>query len=217
MALIRRESGESFFAPRTAIADTRTVHTVLTVPPDGAVAELDEETRRWLAAYPADRALVSLIADLRSGRNNDDFLLSDEGLLYVRPSGPDEVALLVPPRGVVDEILEDAHHEPDEAGNSTHMPMEGMLEVLSVTFWWMTMEEDVARYVAGCAGCAYDRGGVAGVEGYKPGMTPVPFTGVTGWTAGVSEKGGPGDSAMAAEMAFAMRKAEEDAERDRLG
>lgn len=212
MAHIRNASGASFFAPRATIADTRTIQSIPPVPG----AELDEETRRWLIAYPADEELVSLIADLRTGGENDDFILSDQGLLYVRP-GDDEPALLVPPKGEIRaEILEDAHHEPDENGNSAHGDKREMMEILGETFWWMSMEEDVEAYIERCVGCAYDRGGVAGIAGLKAGMTPVPFTGITGWTAGMTEGGGPGDSAMAAEMAFAMRKAEEEAAKDAL-
>jgi len=215
---IRNTSGGSFFAPCATVADPalQTIHSNAPLAPG---AELDDETRRWLVAYPADEELVNLIADIRTGAQNDDFILSDEGLLYLRPEN-DEPALLVPPRGEIRrELLEDAHHEPDENGNSAHCSAEAMIYSLNETFWWQGMEQDVEGFVSQCAGCKYDRGGVAGVNGLKAGMTPVPYTGVTGWTekgdAG-SHASGIGASAMAAEMAFAMRKAEEQAENGRI-
>ena len=182
--------------------------------------ELDEETRWWLMAYPTDPELVPLIADLRAGKSNDDFILSDVGLLYLRPvadeTGAESEALLVPPQGVIRrEILEDIHNTVEEDGRNAHYASGPMLEILSQTFWWHGMEEDVAAFIDGCAGCAFERGhGVEGIDGMKAGMTPVPFTGVTGWTGGLETS--VGESAMAAEMAFAMRKAEQEAERDAL-
>lgn len=235
LAHIRNQSGDSFFAPRTTFLDPQTQYLK---PGEGDVpplpgADLDEETRRWLTGYPQDPDLVNLIADLRAGKPNEDFLLSDIGLLYVAPQD-DEPALLVPPKGDIrKEIMEDAHHEPDSSGNSEHHDLKTMIELLAETFWWETMKEDVKGYVDGCAGCKYDKGGVGGIAGMKAGMTPVPFTGVTGWTDEVRGGGGEGmktgvtgvtggmtageDSVMAVEMAYAMRKAEEQAERDRLG
>ena len=226
MAHIRNISGSSFFAPRTTLAvDAMTGRE--TIPPLPG-SDLDPETRRWLTAYPADPELVPLIASLRQKNGeNDEFILSDQGLLYLRPDG-DEAALLVPPAGDIrKEIIEDSHLAPDdESGHPIHLETDEIIDELAQTFWWMGMEDDVKKYVDGCAGCKYDKGGVGGIAGLKPGMTPVPFTGVTGWTAemrtgagGVTGglKAGPGESAMAAEMAFAMRQAEEQAEKDRLG
>lgn len=213
---VRNASGESYFAPRATMAHP-TLGTVHADAPPVPGANLDDETRRWLIAYPADEELVSLIADLRTGGQNDDFILSDDGLLYLRPEN-DEPALLVPPRGEIrQELLEDAHHEPDEHGNSGHCSAQDMLRDLNETFWWQGMEQDVESMIAQCAGCKYDKGGVAGVVGMKAGMTPVPYTGVTGWSeTKTAADGGLGASAMAAEMAFAMRQAEEQAEADRL-
>ncbi|ORX33590.1 hypothetical protein BD324DRAFT_217041 [Kockovaella imperatae] len=57
--------------------------------------QMDDETRRWLAAYPSDPELVELIASLQSGQENDDFLLSDVGLVYLRPETEDQQALLM--------------------------------------------------------------------------------------------------------------------------
>ena len=175
--------------------------------------ELDEETRRWLVAYPSDPELVPLIAALRGGEDNDDFLLSEVGLVYLRPDAEDEAALLVPPAGEIRrELIEDAHIPlpPDKEVNPDeleHRTVEDILAELNETFWWMTMEQDVVEYVKTCEECARRR-----IE-LKPGMTAVDYTGVTVWTAGGKKtaKDKVGESAMAAEMAFAMRKAEEEA------
>lgn len=204
---VRPKSGDSFFAPpRTTIRPD-------TVAPPAALlpgADLDPETRRWLAAYPADPDLVPLIAGLRQGKENDDFILSDVGLLYLRPED-DEPALLVPPAGSIrHELLTDAHLQ-SETG-SGHSGAGEMLDQLGEVFWWMKMEVDVRAFCEGCVECK------AKVRELGPGMTSLPFTGVTGWAEmGEGKTAGPGESAMAAEMAFAMRRAEEEAERDALG
>jgi hypothetical protein len=183
-------------------------------------ADLDPETRRWLLAYPNDPELVPLIASLRGGQENDDFILSDVGLLYLKPDTEDEPALLIPPDhgDIRKEIIQDAHLLLDEiTGHPAHLDLEDISRELGQTFWWMNIEEDVKAYVDQCPGCKYDKGGVGGLAGLKPGMTPVPYTGVTGWTEEMKTRGGLdtaadggiGQSAMAAEMAFAMRKAQE--------
>jgi len=206
---IRPSTGDSFFAPpRTTIRP----ETILHHPHEPAHdADLDPETRRWLVAYPTDPELVPLIGSMRQGRENDDFILSDVGLLYLRPDG-DEPALLVPPAGTIrDELIADAHVDPGGEGEGGHVSYEEMMTQLGGVFWWMTMESDVMAFVEGCKACEEVK--------LKPGMTPVPFTGVTGWASELGEKtaAGPGESAMAADMAFAMRAAKEDAEKDALG
>ena len=201
---IRRSSGNSFFAPPRATfrPDTLASHGATEPLPGG---DLDPETRRWLMAYPADPELVPLIGSLRQGKESDDFILSDVGLLYLRPEG-DEPALLVPPGGAIrEEIIIDAHVQ-----DGGHQGYEVMMEQLGGVFWWMSMEAEVRMFCEGCEDCGEERE-------LKPGMTPVPFTGVTGWADGEETARGPGESAMAAEMAFAMRAAHEDAERDALG
>ncbi|WVF66437.1 hypothetical protein IAT40_001177 [Kwoniella sp. CBS 6097] len=143
---------------------------------------LDEETVRWLAAYPTDEELVPLINTLlaKSMSNTamghippddeeSDFILSDVGLLYLRPStdDPDEQALLVPPRGVIRlELMEDAHLDPvqdsdrtqhnnvhDRDGSAAHNSIETMIAVLSKTFWWNDMHLDIEDYIATCRVC----------------------------------------------------------------
>lgn len=102
----------------------------------------------------------------------------------------------------------------------------------------MEMEEDIQALVAACPICTKE-GPRTATGGEKevlvqerkvrmsqlaPGMTPLPFTGVTGWTGlgtGTANPNGKegaqtglvtiGESAMAAEIAFATRKAEEEA------
>jgi hypothetical protein len=234
LPLMRRtiNSTGSFFAPRTTLppltagpdlmAFTDTSAPPLPIDP----SELDPETIRWLAAYPSDEDLVPLIASLRSGRDNEDFVLSDVGLLYLKPEeGEDENALLVPPHGVIRrELLEDAHLElleGEEGGGSAHWGPQTMLGKLEETFWWPDLDLDVEAFVSQCAVCVGNgtREDERVERELKPGMTPVPFTGVTGWTGmdtGVLQRG-VGESAMAAEMAFAQRKAEEEVQRDALG
>nr|ODN86635.1 hypothetical protein L203_03882 [Cryptococcus depauperatus CBS 7841] len=230
MQHIRQTQG-SFFAPREP-----------TLPPDSSVpfvggygekgvwhdpdapplpkreVELDPETVRWLAAYPGDEELVSLISDLRMGRLNDDFLLSDVGLLYLRPISDDEQALLVPPQGVIrNELIEDAHMdvsvygEQPENGQAAHNEAEIMVETLGDTFWWNGLAKQCVEYVEQCKVCR-ERRRVEEIE-ERAGMTAVPWTGVTGWTHGTEVVG---ESEMAAEMAFAMRKAQEDADKTKL-
>lgn len=251
-------SSSSFFAPaRNTSYSTTTRHThrhSLAPPlPDSEAKDIDPETRRWLADYPKDADLVPLIADLKVGKENPDFLLSEVGLLYLRPEG-NEVALLVPPRGVVRwEILEDAHlgelGDGDggggaEGGGQGHVVVERMMQVLSETFWWDGMRGDVETFVKTCRHCQAgpsSRGtdavrpqqvdtadGYGGLDvqvdededdvslGGKR-MTELPtaltgYTGLdTGWE-GMKTGHTGGESAMAVEMAVAMRKAKEDAE-----
>lgn len=178
------------------------------LPPTEAM-EQDDETRRWLLEYPKDPELVPLITDLQAGGHNDDFLLSDVGLLYLRPDEQDAngAALLVPPNGVIRaEVLEDAHIGDD----GEHKAFLGMLSQLGEVFWWVGMEQDIERHIARCGVCAgnTDNGKYQGA-GAEDGRSM--YTGVTGWT-GVDEKERR-EEAMAADMAIAMRKAEEDAKR----
>ncbi|KAK4685565.1 hypothetical protein P7C73_g4580, partial [Tremellales sp. Uapishka_1] len=188
----RTSTTSSFFAPRQA---TTTTFDPLPMPPVTATspsAALDPETIRWLEAYPRDAELVPLISDLRRHIPNEDFLLSDVGLLYLRPE-TDENALLVPPRGVIrNEIVEDSH-----AG---HVGVAGMVQALQETFWWNGIEADVARFVDSCAVCSQEKGGTKTAfftEGAQSAVAKTAFT-----------EGA--QSAMAAEMAFAMRKAQEE-------
>ncbi|RXK39138.1 hypothetical protein M231_03643 [Tremella mesenterica] len=215
MQHVRTSSASMFLPPETAPP--------LPVPLPVVEEELDPETKRWLDAYPSDPELVPLIESLREGQENDDFILSDVGLLYLRPSDPDsdEPALLVPPAGVRTELLEDVHLAPDEEGQSAHHLADEMLKILSETFWWVGMEEDVRAYIGKCGYCALredkeqEKDWMEGRSppALKPGMTPVEFTGVD-WTANdtgvVADRWGVGESAMAADMAVAMRKAQED-------
>ncbi|ORY25171.1 hypothetical protein BCR39DRAFT_561202 [Naematelia encephala] len=213
----RGSTGETFYRPRTVhpppLADTEE-------PIPGS--ELDPETRRWLIAYPSDPELVPLLADLRSGKSNDDFLLSDVGLLYLRPEG-DEPALLVPPAGIIrQEILEDIHLGTSD--DDAHVGVDEMIRRVEEVFWWMTVEEDCLAYVSKCAHCAKDGelGTSLGIEEKSKSkseaqkQTALPFTGVTDWTDDLGGHYTAGESTMAAEMAVAMRKAEEDAEKDRF-
>ncbi|WVQ94052.1 hypothetical protein IAU59_001130 [Kwoniella sp. CBS 9459] len=148
---------------------------------------LDEETVRWLAAYPTDEELVPLINSLRAKASTppsnadananaideeSDFILSDVGLLYLRPStdDPEEQALLVPPRGVIRlELVEDAHLDPvvepspyvsksdngpaAAAAAAAHNSAEAMMDVLGKTFWWNDMYLDIEDYIASCRVC----------------------------------------------------------------
>jgi hypothetical protein len=159
-----------------------------------------------LVEYPKDPELVPLITDLRAGGHNDDFLLSDVGLLYLRPDDqePTGAALLVPPNGVIRaEVLEDAHI--NEEGE--HKAFLGMTSQLGEVFWWVGMEEDIERQIKQCEGCSgVGRGGEKAETDFEEG-----YTGVTGWT-GVDEDEKK-EGAMAADMAMAMRRAEEDAKK----
>lgn len=231
--IVPSHGGGSFFAPRTTLAPLEMIFADPDAPPlPTAAAPLDEETTRWLAAYPHDAELVPLIAGLRDGQENSDFVLSDVGLLYLRPEGDDN-ALLVPPSGTIrEELIEDVHLEllesaDGEEGSSAHYGPGVMFEKLTETFWWATLQADVDKWVKTCRVCnaaeieARER--LDALEG-RTGMTAVPFTGVTGWTGaptGATALGGKtgrgGESAMAVEMAFAMRKAQEEARRDALG
>lgn len=95
---------------------------------------------------------------------NDNFILSDVGLLYLRPEADgagqgqgEGVALLVPPKGVREGLLEDAHLDDATAtviGGSGHVSPEGMLSSLRGVFWWIGMEDDVRGFVGRCCLCA---------------------------------------------------------------
>lgn len=218
MRHIRKTGGPSYFAnPERAesIFPADPLAPPLPSMTAAPAAPLDPETVRWLAAYPLDPDLVSLIADLRAGGESEDFVLSDVGLLYLRPETEEGDALLVPPAGQIrGELLQDAHFEVLEGGDeggSAHWGPETMLAKMGETFWWPGIEEDCRELVEGCARCRGD-GQIRDVEP-KPGLTPLPFTGMKtdgAMTAMMTH----GESAMAADMAFAMRKAEDDARRD---
>ncbi|WVQ76378.1 hypothetical protein IAR50_006043 [Cryptococcus sp. DSM 104548] len=241
---VRDLNGASFFAPHSVnpvpdtapISDdsgTKDVFYDPNAPPLPVAAqtpkteELDPETIRWLAAYPTDEELVPLISDLRAGKLNDDFLLSDVGLLYLRPlvEGEEYQALLVPPKGSIrQELVEDSHLDfspfgdgDDSAGEVAHNSAEVMVATLQQTFWWSTLSSDSYTYISKCSVCQQKQEASEAMERRermeeKAGMTAVPWTGITGWTARGTKTGdGVGESAMAVEMAYAMRKAEEEA------
>lgn len=158
--------------------------------------------------YPRDQELVPLINDLRSGGNNDDFILSDVGLLYLRPDDqdPNGAALLVPPNGVIrQEVLQDVHI--DEEGK--HLGYLAMTGQLGEVFWWVGMEEDIELEIGRCETCrtALRGGDQTGVTDDGRSM----YTGVTGWT-GVDEDE-KRENALAADMAIAMRRADEEAKK----
>lgn len=152
---------ESFYIPRKSLPPLSNPTVVPAPVPIGAEA-LDEETMRWLAAYPQDASLMPLINRLRDGEDDSEFVLSDVGLLYLRPSA-DETALLVPPRGRIrEELLEDAHlgetpSAEQHRGEATHCGPSRMFESLSETFWWQGMKSDVEKYVRHCGVCSGEK------------------------------------------------------------
>lgn len=246
MALRHRGSRASTFfaAPTTArLSRGRTLHQhrpghdIDGTEPALPGSELDEETRRWLIEYPQDPELVPLIASLRKGGQNDEFVLSEVGLLYLRPdeSDPTGAALLVPPNGVIRrEILEDTHIDPQD---QEHRGYEEMLDELERVFWWVGMEDDIDTYMSKCVSCAQrqlERGTATG-SGSGSGRVQLPrseqgqigtmddedgskstYTGITGWT-GDEDIEGEQEGDIAVEMAVAMRKANEDAQRPWAG
>lgn len=240
MQHIRQTNGGSFFAPQqpTVMSDTGYTANLhdgyaaygyaeegmgakvrldadAPVPP---AEPLDPETIRWVLAYPTDPELTSLISSLRANKLNDDFLHSSVGLLYLRPETDEEQALLVPPMGVIrKELIEDAHLDPSpyseqvSVGDLAHNNIEVMVATLGDTFWWNGLARDCQEYVEKCQVCK-ERKRKEKIEP-QDGMTPVPWTGVTGWTQGMTAVG---ESEMAAEMAVAMRKAAEQADKTKL-
>lgn len=226
LALRRRSGKSTFFAAPTTARNTRAGHALFDADADAVTPalpgmstshaphtealgqELDEETRRWLMQYPQDPELVPLIASLRQGAQNDDFVLSDVGLLYLRPdeTDPSATAPLVPPSGLIRrELLEDCHI--DEQG--VHAGYEAMLDELERVFWWVGMEDDIEEHVARCGLCR--QAGSVG-KGDTDGSRSM-YTG-TGTGTGTVDGG---ESAIAADMAIAMRKAKEEAERPWAG
>ncbi|WVQ64713.1 uncharacterized protein L199_002880 [Kwoniella botswanensis] len=168
----RKTGIQSFFAPisavRPATTKERTVDTYLDPTTTREVGlNLDEETIRWLRAYPSDEELLPLIADLRKGKyhSHHHFLLSDIGLLYLRPppgEHEEESALLVPPGGVIRlELLQDAHldcypHEGgplNDRGLEAHNGLEIMIQSLNQNFWWNGMEIDCKEFIENCQFC----------------------------------------------------------------
>ena len=197
---------------------------------------MDEETQRWLNEYPKDPELVPLMTGLAQGVVNDEFVLSEVGLLYLRPdvSDPTGAALLVPPKGLIRrEILGDSHLNPDQGGR--HRGYEEMLDELEKVFWWVGMEGDIESHILHCPSCAqlqlqqpqdgqnqYPNQQVQserGEVGWKSEAdSKSTYTGITGWTG--DEPGRARDESeadMAVEMAVAMRKANEDAQRPWAG
>lgn len=187
-----------------------------------SVYEIDDETARWLHGYPHDQELqgiMTCIAKAAEGAESDtEFVLSDVGLLYIRPDVGTEIEqdpLLVPPVGIIrQEILEDAHVIEDQYdGRLHHLPNNDTLREVAQTYWWPSLEHDVFNLVKSCSQCT---GGLDPFgdptthvehERRQSGMYTEP-TGVTGWT-GLPTTRSRGDSAMAAEMAVAIRKAQE--------
>lgn len=194
---------------------------------------MDEETQRWLNEYPKDPELVPLMTGLAQGVVNDEFVLSEVGLLYLRPdvSDPTGAALLVPPKGLIRrEILGDSHLDPDQGGR--HRGYEEMLHELEKVFWWVGMEGDIESHILHCPSCVqllrqdgqnqYPNQQVQserGEVGWKSEAdSKSTYTGITGWTG--DETGRERDESeadMAVEMAVAMRKANEDAQRPWAG
>ena len=133
------------------------------------MGELDDETVRWLAAYPHDPDLFPLIERVRDNQRrlaageevpDDDFILSEVGLLYLRPdagsNGTEQDALLVPPRGEIrQEILSDTHCEiiDEDSDEAAHWEAEEMVRQMGETFWWPSMGLDARAFVGGCDGC----------------------------------------------------------------
>jgi len=207
LARRRRATGvETFFAPPTSARFSRNQTFLEPTNPDiPPPLEIDEETKRWLDEYPRDPELVPLITDLRGGGVNADFILSEVGLLYLRPDDqdPDGAALLVPPNGVIRrEVLEDAHI--DEGGK--HLGHLAMTAQLGEVFWWVGMENDIGLVISKCGVCQNGHGSDQQAA-RETGM----FTGVTAWT-GVDEDEKK-ENALAADMAIAMRRADEEAKR----
>jgi hypothetical protein len=161
-----------------------------------------------LDEYPRDPELVPLITDLRGGGQNDDFILSDVGLLYLRPDDqdPNGAALLVPPNGVIRrEVLEDAHV--DEKGK--HLGYLAMTSQLGEVFWWVGMENDIELEIGKCEHCQGHKKGAGDQTARELDDGRSMYTGVTGWT-GVDEDEKK-ENALAADMAIAMRRADEEA------
>ncbi|WWC85716.1 uncharacterized protein L201_000582 [Kwoniella dendrophila CBS 6074] len=137
--------------------------------------ELDEETIRWLRLYPEDSELVLLISSLKRKKQqqqqqtpNHDFLLSDIGLLYLRPNSfilscsdnnnqeeHNINALLIPPKGIIrEELLEDSHLNFDsESNNEKHNDLDTMINILLKSFWWNGLEIDCKEYIENCKIC----------------------------------------------------------------
>ncbi|WRT63621.1 uncharacterized protein IL334_000544 [Kwoniella shivajii] len=162
-AITNRSSKSNAATSTDGNTDTWLENTLPTKP------ELDEETVRWLSLYPQDMELVPLISGLRMGKrtNKSDFLLSEVGLLYLRPDNgiPEQQALLVPPKGVIRiELIQDAHFDahPDyppslasefQEGQIAHNRLEVMVDILSSTFWWNGMAIDCKEFVENCNTC----------------------------------------------------------------
>ena len=194
--------------------------------PGAPGAVVDEETQRWLSEYPHDPELVPLMNGLAQGVPNDEFVLSEVGLLYLRPdeSDPTGAALLVPPNGLIRrEILSESHIDIDAQGR--HRGYDQMLNELEKVFWWVGMEQDIESHLAQCPlghqtqpQHHQSERGVVGWKSDNDGSKST-YTGITGWTGDDSQEVDDDDDNgnMAVEMAVAMRKANEDAQRPWAG
>lgn len=125
---------------------------------------------------------------------------------------------MVPPMGVIrKELIEDAHLDPSpyveqvSTGELAHNSIEVMVATLGDTFWWNGLARDCQEYAEKCRVCN-ERKRKKEIEA-QAGMTAVPWTGITGWTQGMTAVG---ESEMAAEMAMAMKKAAEEADKAKL-
>jgi hypothetical protein len=95
-----------------------------------------------------------------------------------------------------------------------------MLDELEKVFWWAGMEQDIESYLAQCPLCAHQHHqserGVVGWKSEDDGSKST-YTGITGWTGEETGRADDEDGDMAVEMAVAMRKANEDAQRPWAG
>jgi hypothetical protein len=91
-----------------------------------------------------------------------------------------------------------------------------MVNEMGEIFWWAGMQDDIELEIATCQVCAKNGNEGPGVQGLKvgdhgTGDSRSMYTGVTGWSK--EDTAEEREREMAAEMAIAIRRADDDAKR----
>jgi len=109
------------------------------------------DNSRWIEDYKTSPALAIVMYALHSGRTQEPYVLSQDGLLYRYIPDPDgqpdrEVPRLVPPEGPIRfELVEDAVDEIDLEGEFVSEPT--VMHRLVQQYFWDEMLVDVKNYL----------------------------------------------------------------------
>jgi len=100
----------------------------------------------------SDAICSPIMARIRDGtatKDDERFLLSDEGILKIRTHGPDDSICIVVPESLRAFILRRHHGLPI----SGHCGVKKVLAKLRARFWWRHLARDVKRWISACLVC----------------------------------------------------------------